>query len=183
MKQEFDLDLIEYKIKERYNESMQWLNSLRDLLSKESLNDYQTKYLDRCKAELGALLCSSIQATENLNDPDDVPRYMYDKFGACAFMYKGVEFCVKDLRNMRKVEDGRNIELYSDICVVCCVYKDEDDCWIMHVLPDAWLYGSTGDEFNKYKPVHNEFLKAADKYIEKYGQDFLIKAQEKDDAD
>ena len=178
---DFDLDLIEYKIKTRYEESMKWLNHLRDLLKLESLNDYQKVSLETCKSELGACLCCGIQATENLNDPDDVPRYMYDKSGACTFKYKGIEFDVQDLRNMRKVDDDRSIELYSDVCVVCCVHKEEDSCWMLHVLPDTWLYGSTGDEFEKYRPVHSEFLKAADKYIEKYGQDFLIKAQEEDE--
>ena len=52
---------------------------------------------------------------------------------------------------------------------------------MMHVLPDAWLYGSTGDEFEKYRPVHDEFLKAADKFIKKHGQDYLIKNQEADE--
>mgnify|MGYP006896760059 CR=1 FL=1 len=178
---DFDLDLIEYKIKERYEKSMSWLKSLRSLLNMGTLTDQQKQWLERCKAELGACLASSIQATENLNDPDDVPRYMYDDSGCCSFTYKGVEFNVQDLRNMRKVNDGRNIELYSDVCIVCCDFKDENGCWIMHVLPDAWLYGSTGDEFEKYCPVHSEFLKAADKYIEKYGQEYLIEAQEADD--
>ena len=180
---DFDLDLIEYKIKERYDTSMLWLNSLRRLLAEDydELTEYQKKYLETCKSELGACLACSIQATNNLNDPDDVPRYMYDNSGSCTFKYKGVEFDVQDLRNMRKCEDGRNIELYSDVCVVCCEYKDEDGSWMMHVLPDAWLYGSTGDEFEKYRPVHDEFLKAADKFIKKHGQDYLIKNQEADE--
>ena len=176
---DFDLDLIEYKIKERYDTSMLWLNSLRRLLAEnyDELTEYQKTYLETCKSELGACLACSIQATNNLNDPDDVPRYMYDNYGSCTFKYKGVEFDVQDLRNMRKVNDGRNIELYSDICVVCCDYTDEDGSWMMHVVPDAWLYGSTGDEFEKYRPVHSEFLEAADKFIEKHGQDYLIKNQ------
>ena len=180
MKQEFDLDLIEYKIKERYEESMRWLNSLRSLLAMDTLTDMQKKWLEQCKAELGACLCSSIQATENLNDPDDVPRYMYDESGACTFKYKGVEFDVQDLRNMRK-DSAHNIELYSDVCVVCCQHKEEDGSWMMHVLPDAWFYGSSSNEFEKYRPVHNAFLKAADKYIESIGNDKLIKLQEEED--
>lgn len=180
MKQEFDLDLIEFKIKQRYNESMNWLNSLRDLLKAESLNDYQKTYLEQCKAELGACLASSIQATENLNDPDDVPRYMYDESGDCTFMYKGVEFDVQDLRNMRKSE-RLGTELYADVCVVDCEHKDDDGCFTAHILPDTWLYGSTSNEFEKYQPVHEHFLKAADDYINKIGLDKLIELQEADD--
>ena len=115
------------------------------------------------------LTCASLYGGE-----DDMPvekeyviKYHY-KDGMCFFMIGGIEVEVQDLRAMR--ESPRvGKELYSDVCVPTISYTDEDGNYMCHVIPNAWLYGSTSDEFNEDKPVHQEFIEAARNYIKEHG--------------
>jgi hypothetical protein len=95
--------------------------------------------------------------------------YQYDDDGGCYFMIDGIAIEVLDCRSMRP-SPHRNIELYTDICVLSISYIDKDlaDSFMGHIIPNAWLYGSTSPEFNPGKPVHEEFIKAAREYIEKH---------------
>ena len=174
----YNLDLIEYKIKDKFEQSMYWLNCLREALSRDNPSP---DWIKKCEQYLGAELCCSIQATEQLDDPDDVPRYMYTKEGACSFKIDGVEFEVADLRSMRE-DPSINKARYFDICCVVCDYHhDDDDPGIMQYefVPDAWLFGSTTCEFDKYKPVDSAFIRCCKKFIEEHGgAEKLCKAQE-----
>lgn len=97
---------------------------------------------------------------------DDIIRYQY-RDGACYFMLDGIRVDVCDLREMRKPHDG-SIELYIDVCIPCISYKDEDDNFQYHPIPDAWLYGSTSEDFNKGEAVHEQFILAAQEYIKEH---------------
>lgn len=104
--------------------------------------------------------------------PDDVKaesiRYQY-RNGECFFRIDGIEVVVLDLRDMRK-DPSLGEARYSDVCILTISYTDsDDDDWYMyHVIPDAWLYGSTSAEFEEGEPVHEKFIKAARDYIEEH---------------
>lgn len=113
-------------------------------------------------------MCCSIFSGEVATDfpnakPDDTIRYQYDDNAACYFMLDGIRIDVCDLREMRK-KPNLSIEMYLDICIPCISYK-EDDNFITHPIPNAWLYGSTSSEFDEGKEVHPEFINAARDYI------------------
>lgn len=96
-----------------------------------------------------------------------VIRYQY-KDGSCSFIVDDIEVEVLDLRSMR--ESSRvNKETYVDVCTLSISYTDEDGNYMYHIVPNAWLYGSTSDSFDEGKPVHEEFIKAARKYIKEHG--------------
>lgn len=99
-------------------------------------------------------------------EQDSVIKYQY-KDGLCSFMIDGIEVEVQDLRGMR--ESSRvGKELYADICVLTISYNDEDGMDMCHVVPNTWLYGSSSEEFNEGKPVHQEFIDAAREYIKEH---------------
>ena len=116
-------------------------------------------------------MCCSIFSGEVATDfpnakPDDTIRYQY-RDGACYFIVDGIEVDVLDLRDMRKASDI-GIERYVDICIPSIMYKDEDDSLLYHLIPGAWLYGSTTSDFNKGEEVHPEFINAARDYIKEH---------------
>lgn len=98
--------------------------------------------------------------------PKKVIRYHY-KDGACSFMIDGIEVEVLALRDMRE-DPSIGFERYSDVCIPSISYTDPDGNFIHHPIPNAWLYGSTSDEFAEGKPVHEEFIKAASEYIKEH---------------
>lgn len=99
-------------------------------------------------------------------EQDSVIRYQY-KDGGCFFIIDGIEVEVMDLRSMR--ESSRvNKETYADVCVITISYTEADGMYMYHVVPDAWLYGSTSHDYDEGKPVHKEFLDAAREYIKEY---------------
>ena len=99
-------------------------------------------------------------------EQDSVIKYQY-KDGMCSFMIDDIEVEVQDLRSMR--ESPRvGKETYADICVLTISYNDDDGMYMYHVVPDAWLYGSTSHDFDEGKPVHEEFIDAARKYIKEH---------------
>lgn len=116
------------------------------------------------------LSCSIFSGDPEYDFPDKVKAeqdfaicYQY-KDGNCSFMIDGIEVEVQDLRSMR--ESPRvGKELYADVCVLTISYTEEDGMYMYHVVPDAWLYGSTSDDFNEGMPVHQEFIDAARDYI------------------
>lgn len=99
---------------------------------------------------------------------DNTIRYQY-KDGECFFIIDGIKVEVQDLRSMRG-SPRTCMELYVDVCVLTISYTDEDNegMYLYHVIPNAWLYGSTTDSFNEGKPVHASFINAASEYIKKY---------------
>lgn len=164
---QYSLDLIEARAKEKYDRIVTLINLLGTCPDN---NDYKK----RLEKDLGAELCTSIQSSENLCELQNVsPYYQYNEEGGCYFMVDGIEVMVADLRDMR------GDQKYFDICVPVIDYK-EDDIWIQHVIPDCWLYGSRGEEFDDFKPVHEEFLNAARQYIIKYK---ITKEMQEDDEE
>lgn len=116
------------------------------------------------------LTCASLYGGEDTipqeKEQASVIKYQY-KDGLCSFVIDGIEIEVQDLRGMR--ESPRvGKELYADICVPTISYTDEDGMYMYHVVPNTWLYGSTSDEFNEGKPVHQEFIDAAREYIKEH---------------
>lgn len=171
MKKDYDLDLIEYKVKEKYNRMMNDIHSIRALKEQGT----SQHILERVELHLGADLASSIQATASLVDPDDLPRYQY-KNGSCYFVLDDVTFMVADLRDMR------GDRCFFDICCVLIDYvkDDEPDMTDYEFVPDAWMYGSTSDEFDEYHEVHPEFINKCRKFIEEHnGAEWLSKRQRK----
>lgn len=127
-------------------------------------------------------MCASCFSGELAFDWED--RYNYTEDGTCYFLHKGIQFTVIDLRDMRK-NPKTGIANYYDICICICEHKDpdgpEDDaCW-PHFMPDAWLFGSTLDDFEAGKKVDERFIHEADKYINKIGREKLIELQKKED--
>lgn len=97
---------------------------------------------------------------------EDTIRYQY-RDGDCFFMIDDIEVGVHDLRSMR--ESSRvNKETYADVCVLTVSYIDEDDNYMYHVIPNAWLYGSTSHDFDAWHEVHPEFITAAREYIKEH---------------
>lgn len=92
--------------------------------------------------------------------------YQY-KEGGCFFILDGIEFMVADLRDMRKSE-CTHTECYFDICTLVISIKDTDGIYKSDLIPGAWLYGSTSEDFNEGQKVHTEFIEAAKKYIEEH---------------
>ena len=93
------------------------------------------------------------------------PVYQYDDGGSdCFFMVDDIKFNVFDLRSMRSCPRVGK-ETYTDVCVVNCDYI-EDGAMFFHIIPDTWLYGSTCQEFDEGKPVHDCFIEAAKKFIQ-----------------
>lgn len=180
----YDLDLIEFKFKEKYERSIHALTQLRFALSEDDGTECSKVKIEHWEQHVGAELASSIQATDRLADPDDdTPRYMYDDMGACSFMLNGVRFIVADLRDMR-ADPTVNKERYFDVCCVICGYHhDDDDTARYEFVKDAWLYGSTTDNFDKYHPVHDYFIKKCTEFIESHGGAAkLIAAQKKEEV-
>lgn len=97
---------------------------------------------------------------------EDTIRYQYNK-GSCYFTIDGIVIEVLDCREMRK-DPEVHTEKYSDVCVLSISYTDDDGNYMCHIIPNAWLYGSTGEGFNEDKPVHEEFLDAAHEYIKEH---------------
>ena len=92
-------------------------------------------------------------------------RYQY-KDGSCSFIVDGIEVMVLDLRDMRK-DPVFGAARYADICIPV-IHYDDGDIRMDHPIPNAWLYGSTSEEFEEGMPVHKEFLDAAREYIKKH---------------
>lgn len=114
------------------------------------------------------LTCASLYGGEDDMpvEKDDAIRYQY-RDGMCFFMIDNIEIEVQDLRGMR--ESPRvGKELYADICIPTISYVESDGMYIQHVIPNAWLYGSTSDEFNEGHVVHPEFINAAREYIKEH---------------
>jgi hypothetical protein len=157
---EYNLDQIESRVKEKYENTMKWLNGLR----KESVQA-NPELRKNYESYLGAELASSISAYSELDKVSEElgPVYRY-KDGDCYFDYKGVRFTVADLRSMRVSERVKK-ETYFDICVVL-IDRYRDDIWVYDLLP-TYLCGSTSDEFDEFKPVHDLFIEAADEYLKK----------------
>lgn len=108
-------------------------------------------------------LCCSIYGGDEWNEV----RYQYDDEGSsCFFMVDGIRFDVYDLRSMRSCSRV-NKETYTDVCVLNCDYI-ENNAMLYHIIPDAWLYGSTCDGFDESKPVHDCFIEAAKEFIQKH---------------
>lgn len=176
MKKNFDYDLtqIESRVKDKYEETMKWIKGLRTPAAKE--NAELRKIYEQ---KLGAELCTSVSSTDNLVDATNElgPVYNY-KDGECYFDYKGVRFTVADLRGMRS---GK----FFDICVVL-VDRHTDDIWQYDLLP-VYCYGSTTDEFERFKPVHDFVIEAADEYVKKNPgaikdrQDYIKEFESEDD--
>ena len=128
--------------------------------------------------------CSCYSGSPEDDFPDDVAaerqdntiRYQY-KDGACYFIVDGIEVDILDLRDMRKASN-LGIERYIDICVPSIMYKEEEGSLLYHIIPDAWLYGSTTSDFNKGEEVHQEFIDAARDYIKAY---HITKDMQKED--
>lgn len=118
--------------------------------------------------------CSVFSGDPNDDFPDEVKaeqdsiiRYQYSDKGACSFMIDGIKITVFDLRDMRK-DPSIGTTRYSDMCTLAIDYRDDSDMFVFHLIPDAWLYGSTSDDFDEGKPVDDYFIKAARKYIEEH---------------
>lgn len=99
-------------------------------------------------------------------EQDSVIRYQY-KDGDCFFIVDGIEVEVMGLRSMRK-SSRVNKETYTDVCILTISYTDEDGMYLYHVIPDAWLYGSTSDDFEEGAEVQPEFIEAAREYIKEH---------------
>lgn len=116
-------------------------------------------------------MCCSIFSGEIAFDfpnlkQDDTIRYQY-KDGSCYFIVDGIEVSVYDLRSMR--ESPRvSKETYVDVCIPCISYADDNGNFIDHPIPNAWLYGSTSNDFDEGKEVHPEFINAAREYIKEH---------------
>ena len=117
--------------------------------------------------------CSSYSGDPALDFPDDVKdeqdsiiRYHY-KDGTCFFVVDDIEVEVLNLRSMRK-SSRVGKETYADVCILAISYTDSDGNFMYHPIPNAWMYGSTSDSFDKGKPVHREFIDAARKYIKEH---------------
>ena len=93
-------------------------------------------------------------------------KYRY-RNGACSFMIDGIEIIVLDCRDMRK-DPSINLERYSDVCILSVSYRDESDCFLRHIIPNTWLYGSTSSKFDEGQEVHPEFINAAREYIKEH---------------
>ena len=100
------------------------------------------------------------------NEQNSIIKYQY-KGGMCFFMIDGIEVEVLDLRDMRE-DPSIEMARYSDVCIPSISYTDSDGNFIHHPIPNAWLYGSTSDEFDVGKPVHREFIDAARQYIKEH---------------
>lgn len=122
----------------------------------------QYMYEDMCCSIFSGEVATDFPNTPN-TEPDDTIRYQY-RDGACYFIVNGIEVDVLDLRDMRKASDI-GIERYVDICIPSIMYKDEDGSLLYHLIPGAWLYGSTTSDFNKGEEVHQQFIDAAKDYI------------------
>lgn len=99
-------------------------------------------------------------------EQEAVIRYQY-KDGGCFFIVDGIEIEVQDLRSMRESQRV-NKETYADVCVLTISYTEADGMYMYHVIPNAWLYGSTSDRFNEGQEVHPEFINAARQYIKEH---------------
>lgn len=174
MNKDYDLDLIEYKVKEKFNRMMNDIYSIRALKEQGTA----PQILERVEMHLGADLASSIQAAATLVDPDDLPRYQYKK-GSCYFVLDGVTFIVADLRDMR------GDHCFFDVCCVLIDYvkDDEEGTSTYEFVPDAWLYGSTSDEFDEYHEVHPEFINKCRKFIEEHGGAEYLREMQKDEEE
>ena len=157
---EYNLDQIEARVNQKYGETMKWLNGLR----KETVQA-NPKLKKDYESYLGAELASSISAYAELDKVCEElgPVYRYED-GCCYFDYKGVRFTVADLRSLR-VSKRVNKETYFDIAIVL-VDRYRDNIWVYDILPE-YVYGSTSDEFDEFKPVHDVFVEAADEYLKK----------------
>lgn len=97
---------------------------------------------------------------------DTTIRYQY-KGGMCFFMIDGIEVEVLDLRDMRE-DPTVGMARYSDVCIPSISYTDSDGNFIHHPIPNAWLYGSTSDDFDEGHEVQPEFIDAAREYIKEH---------------
>ena len=156
----YNLDQIESRVKEKYENTMKWLNGLKTDAVRNN-PELRNKY----EAYLGAELASSVSAYAELDKVCEElgPVYRYDD-GCCYFDYKGVRFTVADLRSLR-ISERVNKETYFDIAIVL-VDRYRDSIWVYDILPE-YVYGSTSDEFDSFKPVHDVFIEAADEYLKK----------------
>ena len=154
-------------IQDRINSKFDKINSLMTLCRNHPDN---TDYPKRLAAELA----SSIQATEDITELQQIPHYTYKNRdngcagGNCTFYIDGVEFAVADLREMRK-DPSICTERYYDICVVVIDFMDDDGMMQYHILPHTYLHGSSTSEFNQNKPVHDAFVNAAKQFIKEHG--------------
>lgn len=98
-------------------------------------------------------------------EQDSTIKYQY-KDGNCSFMVDGIEVEVLDLRDMRK-DPSIGFARYSDVCIPSISYN-EGGAYIHHPIPNAWLYGSTSEEFEEGREVHPEFIEAAREYIKQH---------------
>ena len=94
-------------------------------------------------------------------------RYHYKYDGNCYFIVDGIEIEVYDLRSMREAQYAGK-ETYTDVCVLFISYTDSDGNLMGHLIPDAWLYGSTSKAFEEGAKVHQGFIDVARKYIKKH---------------
>lgn len=154
--EKYNLELIKARVCEKHKRILRLIYLLKDSGPNE-----------RLEQSLGAELCSSIQSSENLCELQDEQAFYKYKDGSCYFMIGDVQIDVADLRDMRKSKQIDK-ECYFDMCVLVVSYKGNDGIFMQHIIPDVWLYGSTNDEFNEYKPVHDVFVEAAKKYIEEH---------------
>lgn len=92
-----------------------------------------------------------------------VIRYQYND-GSCFFIVDDIKVEVQDLRGMR-VSTRIGEEAYADICVLTISHTTSDSILMNHVVPYAWLYGSSSEYFDEGKPVHKRFIEAARDYI------------------
>lgn len=93
-------------------------------------------------------------------------RYHYN-VGSCYFIIDDIIVEVLDCREMRK-DPEVHTERYSDVCVLTISYTDEDGNYTHHIIPNAWLYGSTGEDFDENAEVQPEFIEAARDYIKEH---------------
>ena len=117
--------------------------------------------------------CSSYSGDPAFDFPDDVKaeqgsviRYQYED-GNCYFIIDGIKVEVFDLRSMRK-SPRVGKETYADVCILAISYTDSDGNFMYHLIPNAWMYGSTSDSFDEGAEVHPEFIDAARKYIKEH---------------
>ena len=177
MKKDYDLGLIEYKLRKKYQDAMTHLDGLRAAL--ESTVENKENIQKRYEELLAADLCCSIQATACLNDPDDVPRYKYTG-STCKFYVDGVEFIVADLYDMG-YNKYRNIP-HFDICCVLCSYKD-GEIYHWNFVPDAWSYGSDSGDFEEYHEVCDIFLDKCSQFIKEHGGAEHLREMQKDEEE
>lgn len=97
-------------------------------------------------------------------EQDSIIRYQYND-GSCFFIVDDIKVEVQDLRGMR-VSAHIGEEAYTDICVLTISYTTPDSILMNHVVPYAWLYGSSSEHFDEGKPVHKRFIEAARNYID-----------------